>query len=108
MPSSKFARIHNRILKQRKYLQRRYKSRKNFPFNLFNDWIDELYEEYLLNQFIIFVNSNKLFENCCCDRGTELAKQLLKHNENIKQVAYTVDTIISDELYELYLQNQDE
>ena len=84
MTSSKFARIHNRILKQRKYQKRNNLS---------------------INQFIRFVNSNKLLENCYCDRGMELAKQMLKHNQNIKQVAYKVDEIISDELYEIYLQN---
>ena len=84
MTSSKFARIHNRILKQRKY-----QNRNNNP----------------IKHFIKFVNSNKLFENCCCDRGMELVKEMLKHNQNIKQVAYKVDEIISDELYEIYLQN---
>ena len=84
MTSAKIARIHNRLLNQRKYQKRNNKPIKHFSR---------------------FVNSNKFFENCCCDRGMELARQMLKHNQNIKQVAYKVDEIISDELYEIYLQN---
>jgi hypothetical protein len=83
MTSAKIARAHNRMLKQKRCQKRT--SGYISPFQ----------------QFIQFVRTNSKFEDCYCDRGIELAKEMLKYNRNIEQVAYKCDAIICDELYEI-------
>ena len=85
MTSSKFARIHNRLLKQRKYQKR----------NSFPD------PSSLLNKFLQFIQTDRNYSYCYCDRGIELAKDFLKHNHNIKQVARKVIYALSEEDYYL-------
>ena len=85
MTSSKFARIHNKLLKQRKY-----QKRTNSP-----DLIS------LLNKFLQFIQTDRNYSYCYCDRGIELAKDFLKHNHNIKQVARKVIYALSEEDYYL-------
>ena len=85
MTSAKIARIHNRILKQRKYQKR----------NNSSDLIS------LLNKFLQFIQTDRDYYYCYCDRGIELAKDFLKHNQNIKQVARKVIYTLSAEDYNL-------
>ena len=87
MSSAKVARNHNRILKQRKYQKR------------INGCISPF------QQYMKYIETHKDCENCNSFRGIELAKEMLKTNRNIEEVANKVDDIISDELYEIYLQN---
>ena len=89
MSSAKVARHHNRILKQRKYQKR------------VNDYISPF------QQYTKYSETHKNCDNCNTFRGIELAKEMLKTNRNIEEVANKVDEIICDELYEIYLQNQE-